>query len=137
MLAPVAWLASLWLLRHRPGRLLGTLSLPLAYAATTWIWKPLWARQRPPTAMAESFAYPSGHTTLAFALAAGLVLVHRRGWIIAVTMGVGTGVLRMMAGEHWLTDVLGALLWTAAYVLAVDGLTADDAASRSPRPNPP
>ena len=73
-------------------------------------------------------SYPSSHTMLA-------VFVFMSGWlyarrhlagrpaadialgIAAVLLSLATGLFRLLAGVHWLTDVLGGLLLAGALVL--------------------
>ena len=67
-------------------------------------------------------SFPSGHTSVAFALATSLWLAERDlhgrpgvvGWL-GVVGAAGVGVLRVAAGKHFPSDVLGgAVLGTAA-----------------------
>jgi membrane-associated phospholipid phosphatase len=58
--------------------------------------------------MGQSF--PSGHTTTAVALAAGLVWLYPRGWWLFPTMAVMVGCHRIQTGAHFTSDVL----WGAA-----------------------
>ena len=54
-------------------------------------------------------AFPSGHTTVAFALAASLAEEIHRPWATAVLYAGATGTAwsRLNDHEHWLSDVLG------------------------------
>lgn len=95
--------------------------------------KELFSALRPPASLlAESFhligpalrnnAFPSGHTTAAFALA-GLVCVQRidiRLKVLALFAAILVGFSRIASGVHWPLDVLGAAFggWMVA-VLAV------------------
>jgi undecaprenyl-diphosphatase len=83
--------------------------------------KALVARTRPPVSVLETggYAFPSGHTTMAAAMAFALyfVLKERRagrmlhrmlfwtalGWVVLIAS------TRLYLGVHWLTDVLGGL----------------------------
>ncbi len=59
---------------------------------------------------AAGFAFPSGHTTMAAALAAVLhPLLPRWARRVAWTLAVAVGVARMHVGVHWPLDVLGGL----------------------------
>jgi membrane-associated phospholipid phosphatase len=58
-------------------------------------------------------AFPSGHTTMAFALATSLADEIRRPWATAalLTAAAGTGWSRLNDNKHWLSDVVaGAAL---------------------------
>ncbi|WP_457653310.1 phosphatase PAP2 family protein [Rhodocaloribacter sp.] len=74
-------------------------------------------RGRPPS---DPFSFPSGHTTLAFAMAASWSLSHPK-WYVVAPAAVWAGsvaVSRMWLGVHYPGDVLaGALLGTGAAVL--------------------
>lgn len=76
----------------------------------------------------DGFGYPSGHTTMAFALAASLHPVLPRAWrAVAWVLAALAGVARMHVGAHWPADVVGgAALGTAigsATWLAASALT--------------
>ena len=61
------------------------------------------------------FGFPSGHTTMAFALAASLhpAVATRWRWIVW-TLAAVVGVARMHVGVHWPADIVGgAALGTA------------------------
>jgi membrane-associated phospholipid phosphatase len=66
-------------------------------------------------------AFPSGHTTVAFALATSLAEEIHRPWATAVLYAGATGTAwsRLNDHEHWLSDVLGgaAVGITAAKVI--------------------
>ncbi|HEY9556859.1 MAG TPA: phosphatase PAP2 family protein [Acidimicrobiales bacterium] len=68
----------------------------------------------------HGYGFPSGHTTLAFALAAALHPVLDGAWRwLAWSLAVLVGVARMHVGVHWPADVVGgALLGTAIGSLA-------------------
>lgn len=59
----------------------------------------------------HDYAFPSNHTAIAFAIAAGIFLVHRRwGWL-ALGIAALEGVSRVYLGQHYPHDVLaGAVL---------------------------
>lgn len=80
-------------------------------------------RPRPPAVLVglhvretiDGFGFPSGHTTMAFALAAALhpTLAPRWQWV-AWTLAAVAGVARLHVGVHWPMDVVGgAALGTA------------------------
>lgn len=123
--------AVLWLLGRRRTAvhvlfLIGG-SLAVAFAA-----KHLVHEHRPPHRLwvippdnAQSF--PSGHTTIATALALTLVLLAaRRMRALAVLVGalfaVGVAFSRMYLGVHYLPDVLGGMLSACAAALLAAGL---------------
>lgn len=100
-------------------------------AATAWM-KVLVQRPRPEryvavvpdsTALDDSFAFPSGHASQAFAAAAAYAsILHRRGAlgrhkteIVALfALAAATGAMRVAAHKHFPTDVVaGAALGTA------------------------
>jgi undecaprenyl-diphosphatase len=73
-------------------------------------------------------AYPSGHeaATCCFYIAlAVLVIGHARGWwrwlflVPAIVMPVLVAISRMYRGEHHPTDILGSLLFSALWLIAV------------------
>jgi undecaprenyl-diphosphatase len=86
-------------------------------------------------------SYPSGHVVRTVVTAGLLVAfawprVPRSGAIAAAVAGVvAMGVARIAAGEHWFTDVVGAVLLGIA-VLAVIGLVVDAVGLRRARAAP-
>ncbi|OLD36002.1 MAG: hypothetical protein AUI19_01760, partial [Myxococcales bacterium 13_1_40CM_2_68_15] len=83
-------------------------------------------RKRPDagTGTPDYTAFPSGHTSTAFTIAAGLCVQHARLEIYggvadklvcpaAATVATATGLLRIVSDRHWASDVLaGAVLGT-------------------------
>ena len=75
---------------------------------------------------APEASYPSSHTVLAVCvLGSAIVVVHRklnsRPWRIAAeaafaALAVVIVVGRLLSGAHWLTDIIGGLLLSAALV---------------------
>ena len=113
---------------HRPaitatgGRLVATLGL--AGAATITL-KALIGRARPDAGvgafdfdpLTHSDALPSGHTAMAFALAAGLSEAVRSRWAHVGFYGfaTGTALARINDNRHWLSDAgMGALIGVAS-----------------------
>lgn len=101
---------------------LGSLALAGTVSTTT---KFLLGRERPtPDGDADIFqplsgndAFPSGHTTMAFALAASLSDEIRRPWATVLLYGAATGTAwsRVHDHRHWLSDVAaGAMLGVAS-----------------------
>jgi membrane-associated phospholipid phosphatase len=90
---------------------------------------------------ARYFSMPSGHTTAAVAFAVATLVVAlrwppaaRTGWIaVSGASAVLTGFARVFADQHWLTDVLAALLLGAATSLALARVHARHPASRYDR----
>jgi undecaprenyl-diphosphatase len=92
------------------------------------------ARSRPELSILEAggYSFPSGHTTMATAMALGLYMIlHRKiesiwGRRILLVLALGWAVLigctRLYLGVHWLTDVVGGFalgLWWVTCVTLV------------------
>ncbi|KDA04997.1 phospholipid phosphatase [Microbacterium sp. CH12i] len=103
----------------------------LASETITAVMKVGFARQRPPDSLTETgfTSFPSGHTTLAAAVAITIALLAGRkaSWILAAAWIVLMAWSRTYLAAHWLTDtlcgaVLGAsvalLMWVAVQKLA-------------------
>lgn len=95
-------------------------------------------RPRPPGLVAGlhvretigGFGFPSGHTTMAFALAASLhaTVVPRWRWAVW-TLATVVGIARIHVGVHWPADVvggaaLGTAIGTTAWLLVSVAVTA-------------
>ncbi len=100
----------------------------LAFAVGA-ILKPAFARTRPDLATSTSWAFPSGHTaTTGILLGVAWLLVVRgrpgaRGALALVGCATAlTGLARVLAGEHWLTDVLASGVLAALAVAWMAGL---------------
>ena len=82
-------------------------------------------RQLVDHAMGHSF--PSGHATLAFAIAAAVFSVHRKAGVVFLGIAGVISVSRVIAGVHWPIDVLaGAVLgmvstWVVYRVITQNG----------------
>lgn len=113
-------------LRRRGGRVLLSLA---AAGLTTAALKKVTGRLRPAEStdpflfkpFSSHDAFPSGHTTMAFALATSLAEeIHNR-WATAAlyTAATGTAWSRMNDERHWLSDVLtgAAVGFTAARII--------------------
>jgi membrane-associated phospholipid phosphatase len=88
-------------------------------------------RPRPPKELwvlaAHGWSFPSGHTanaTVVFAAAAGLVTIFVSkqrwrvlAWALALLATALVGFSRIELGVHWMTDVVGSLVWTACWLL--------------------
>jgi len=74
-------------------------------------------------------SFPSGHTSAAFALATSYFLTmdglydQQPYWIFGAAAFVGVG--RVLAGKHWITDVLGGAVIGTATALVVNELRFD------------
>lgn len=100
-----------------------------------WALKAATDRPRPPLSLrlatVGSPSYPSGHTAIATAVAASLLVaatrtarprLRRPAVAGLVALPVVVGVSRIALGVHWLTDVVGGALLGAGWVLALAGL---------------
>lgn len=63
------------------------------------------------------FSFPSDHAVMAGAVAAGLLLAHRRLGLIAVGAAVLMALTRVYVGAHYPWDVLAGLVFGAAVAL--------------------
>ncbi|MGH3300308.1 MAG: phosphatase PAP2 family protein [Streptosporangiaceae bacterium] len=119
-------LVGLCLARHRlNGALLAAIAIPVAPALTEYMLKPLFALPHP------EGAFPSGHTTAAFAVAtvvAVLLATSRTRisalWRLAIALaallaGAAVVVAVMGLGIHTLTDALGGAAVGAGVTLSV------------------
>lgn len=98
-------------------------------------------RQRPrrPDARVRYDSFPSGHTTGATALALTTAIVLQRDGLIsprrAAAIGVGApllmGFYRIVADDHWATDVAGG--WVLGSAIALLSLTGPPKTRRAPR----
>ncbi len=103
-------------------------SVGLAGASTLAL-KAVFGRQRPETGspvldfdpFGASEGLPSGHTSLAFALATSLAQDIHKPWVTVglYTLAAGTGLSRINDNQHWLSDVgLGAVIGITSAKLA-------------------
>lgn len=58
----------------------------------------------------KSGSFPSGHMAFIFAFAAVLYLKDKRWGAVLFAVGIISGIGRIMAGAHYLTDILGGIL---------------------------
>jgi membrane-associated phospholipid phosphatase len=119
---PIAYATAYWVQRRR--RRGGP-----AIVAAAWLgWlghraaKVVYVRVRPSTDRARTDSYPSGHTVGVTALAAVIGhIVSREGLVsqrialaLAATASIAMGAHRVLADDHWITDVVGGWLFGAA-----------------------
>ena len=144
-----------WLTRDRGWRpALGVLIAVLVAFRADNVLKDVIDRPRPPAVLDDlhvretvsGFGFPSGHTTMAFALVASIhPLLPRRWRWVAWSLATVVGVARMHVAAHWPADIaggaaLGTVVGTAAWLLvaAPTQRTGDDSRSRdAPRPPGP
>lgn len=129
-----AGMAIVGLAAHRPGLVHGSLrvaaSLALAGVTATAA-KLTVGRLRPSSERdADDFkpfsghdSFPSGHTTMAFALATSLANEIRRPWATVglFTVAAGTGWSRLNDNRHWLSDVAAGAVIGVTSAELVDG----------------
>ena len=124
----VMWPALLWLRRRQPQAMFAGLALWGATGAQ-WGLKQLFERARPdlwPRSVPEhGYAFPSGHTTVAAALALVLMVLawHTPQRWLVVTVGAGYAALmalsRVVLGVHYPSDVLAGILTAMVTVLGL------------------
>ncbi len=129
----VVLLALAW--RVCPGMAMLLIAATLARPVCEWLIKTGVGRDRPSVgALVDSAgpSFPSGHVMAAIALW-GLVppivalVTHRRTlwWVATVVSGtiiVLVAASRVYMGVHWLSDVIGALLFGAVFLLVIERL---------------
>lgn len=136
MIAGILAFVGIWAQKNRQGAFFVlVLSFVSGFVARVVIAEPvriLVARSRPyevlpavhqlvDHAMGRSF--PSGHATLAFAIAMAVFFVHRKAGVVFLGIAGVTSVSRVIAGVHWPSDILvGAVLgagtaWAAYRVM--------------------
>lgn len=126
-------------LAHRPAWARATLHVAAGFVAAsgvTGVVKPIVDRARPEAGLGpyafhdarageHHHAFPSGHATHAFALAAGIAEEAHRPWVTAVTYGAATLVAwsRVHDEAHWTSDVIaGAVVGTSASLTTIEWL---------------
>jgi membrane-associated phospholipid phosphatase len=123
------------LLMRRRLDALKALCMFVGAAALAEIGKKLISEHRPPVSLwamkADSGAsYPSGHATIAAALAVTLIVVastvagRRAAIVLGVLYAVVVAASRVYLADHYLLDVLGSMLCALAAGLVVTGLAA-------------
>lgn len=135
-----------WLVGRRP---MSVLTLLAAGHLAAWSTGPLkeWASRERPVGVrirdhVDSFAFPSGHTAAAFAVAGVLAAQMPKRWRpLAYGLAASAGIGRMHVGAHYLLDVVGGAavgLAIAHLLVAVTSLDMhpDDAEAPSAEPAP-
>ena len=126
-----------WLARadRSPGRMATALWAPLGALLALWVNQFFvhgFAEARPYTVLPHSlvlvnrstdFSFPSDHAVMAGAVAAGVLLTHRRLGLLTLALAVLMAATRVYVGAHFPLDVVvgllvGAAVSTAAYLLA-------------------
>ncbi len=124
---------ALWCARHRLRNLAVAIvsAVPLAWAGNQ-VWKHLLERERPPSPhellSSTGYAYPSGHATAVAVLVISVsaTIIHTRqarrvtaSWRLSAALLVGLVLVdRWVMSAHWLTDLVGGLLWGATVTSA-------------------
>ena len=70
-----------------------------------------------PDEIDDGYAFPSGHSSIAFATAASLSIINHKWYVVVPTFAWATGVAysRIYLGQHYPSDVLmGAMIGTAS-----------------------
>lgn len=121
VLAVVIAAALVWLVYQRQWWTLSCLfMLSVAVAAAIKGLKPIFAVSRPTGVLVQktSYAFPSGHTTIAFSIPCFLAFLlgkHSRQWLkplmaAALSLAVLVAFSRLYLTLHWFTDIIGGLL---------------------------
>ncbi|WP_182348112.1 phosphatase PAP2 family protein [Tomitella gaofuii] len=153
------WAAALVLRGRRLAALATVLTVGVGWACVM-VLKYVFDRPRPPFDAADGPSYPSGHTALAVSLVFAAFFLARRTdrRDTIATAGVLLVLLvmfaRVIAGAHYLTDTVGAVLAASAAIVAFCGIwnaatplvlrrhpalagPGEAVAPRPPRPIPP
>jgi undecaprenyl-diphosphatase len=132
---------------HGPGPTVATLAAAVAAYRLDNVMKGIIERPRPPGLVDDlhvrehigGFGFPSGHTTMAFALAAALHPILPNRWRgVAWALAACVGLARMHVGVHWPADVvggaaLGIAVASAAWLVVVLILPGPASRTGSPR----
>ncbi len=120
-------IVGLWIYGERRTAVLSAVGVVLS-GGTTKALKMVIARARPDESMnlllygADSYAFPSGHATLAFVMATVLAGTTQRtaARLYLYTLAVLVSLSRVYLGVHYITDIIGgAVIGTAAGFLVV------------------
>lgn len=145
-LAIIVVLGILW---RRPWQLLVAALVFIAANFTTQIMKAVMSHPRVQGALGASYpieiVYPSGHTTAAVSGGFALWLVTPVKWrvwsmLIAIAWAVGVGVGVVVAGWHFISDVIGAVMvigfWASLGLAALVLARQETPADWKPEPRP-
>jgi membrane-associated phospholipid phosphatase len=111
--------------RRRRDALLAVAGPAIAISVNTWALKPLFDREATGPGVANTLAYPSGHTVSLVSTLVVLVLLARPGVATAVTTVMGAVLLAAAGlgmiglGYHYFTDIVGGALFAVAEVFAL------------------
>ncbi|SFB36062.1 undecaprenyl-diphosphatase [Amycolatopsis marina] len=142
VLAVVLVLAALWRRAagdgERASLLLRVTAVLVLCRATSFVFKPLFARDRPREY--PDLSYPSGHVVSVASVGFALVLLC--GWLVphvlrtvialAVLATLISAAFRVYLGVHWLTDTVGAVLVVTGVGLLVSACLGLLSAKRDP-----
>ncbi len=81
--------------------------------------RPYIVLQAPHLFAVNAYAFPSGHTTFAFAIATIAWYYHEKTAYFLYISGFAIGIARVMAGVHYPSDILGGIVvgTLSAYIL--------------------
>ncbi len=144
MIAGVLALAGLWAQKNREQAFfMLVLAFVSGFVARVVIAEPvriMVARSRPYEIMpvvhqlvdhALGRSFPSGHATLAFAIAVAVFFVHRKAGVVFLFVAGIVSISRVIAGVHWPSDVAaGAILGMTTAWAAYRVMTRNDRALR-------
>ena len=111
--------------RRRRDALLAVAGPSIAISLNTWALKPLFDREATGPGVANTLAYPSGHTVSLVSTLVVLTLLARPGVATAVTAVIGAVLLAAAGlgmiglGYHYFTDIVGGTLFATAEVFAL------------------
>jgi membrane-associated phospholipid phosphatase len=111
--------------RRRRDALLTVAGPAIAISINTWALKPLFDREATGPGVANTLAYPSGHTVSLVSTLVVLALLARPGVATAVTTVMGAVLLAAAGlgmiglGYHYFTDIVGGTLFAIAEVFAL------------------
>ncbi len=135
MVGILLWLVALYDRRRWGAALMGLSAVALAGGAM-WLLAATAGRSRPTNsdganvwAILRGFeksgdlSFPSGHATLAFAMAAVLTYLSPRGRVVFIAVGAGCAISRVVTQAHFWSDVIfgAAMGWTVAWAVMWTG----------------
>jgi membrane-associated phospholipid phosphatase len=111
--------------RRRRDALLAVAGPAITISANTWVLKPLFDRKATGPGVANTLAYPSGHTVSLVSTLVVLALLARPGVATLVTTVMGAVLLAAAGlgmiglGYHYFTDIAGGTLFAVAAIFAL------------------